>query len=90
MPYILKFTDAVRARLADDLDFWSSASCRTAAARIAEIVGNTIPYDAWLNGFARGMREDSPDVSLAMFDVATLHLALLASLHRESRNIMGF
>jgi hypothetical protein len=87
--HIEKFLEALRARLGADHVFWASATCRTAAASITEALGQVVPSEDFLDAFAATIRDGRKDLSLSMFQIATLNFAHWASCQPELRRIMG-
>jgi hypothetical protein len=86
--YVEPFIDVVNARVGHDQSFWAGGSCRAAADTIADAAAQVIPQEELLGAFNATLRDGKTDLSLGIFQIATLNFALSASLQREQRKFM--
>jgi len=88
MAHIEKFLKLLRTRPGTDQTFWTTATCRTAEAMITEAMGQAVPSEELLDAFAVTIRDARKELTLCMFQIATLNFAHWATCQPDFRRMI--
>lgn len=88
-PQLMTFIDSVNEEMGYDRDFWETASCGHALARILAIADRTLGLGGGVSPLKRALSPDSQELGFLLFQIATLSFAYSASNQRGYRRLMG-